>query len=66
MQKALHALVTTAGTRAFQQAATFVAAVTLAGALIMWLMLERTSEIVSRQVIETMTVANPRRLLTVG
>ena len=49
-------LATVAGTRAFQQAALFVAAVVLTGALIMWLLLERTSEIVSRQVIETMSV----------
>lgn len=50
------ALASIAGTRAFQQASIFVAAVVVAGALIMWLLLESTSDIVSRQVVETMTV----------
>lgn len=50
------ALVSIAGTRAFQQASIFVVAAMIAGALLLWLLLERTGEIVSRQVIETMTV----------
>lgn len=44
-----------AGTRAFQQAALFVAAIALAGAVIVWALLEHTSALVSRQVIEAMT-----------
>jgi signal transduction histidine kinase len=43
-----------AGTRAFQQAAVFVAAVVLVGALVMWWLLEATNGLVSRQVVATM------------
>ncbi len=43
-------------TRAFQQAAIFVAAASIAGGLIMWQLLGRTSDLVSAQVIETMMV----------
>lgn len=45
-----------AATRAFQQAAIFVAAALIAGGLIMWLLLSRTSDLVSAQAIETMMV----------
>ncbi len=42
-----------AGTRAFQLAALLVAAVTLVGGLVVWLILDRTSESIARQVRET-------------
>lgn len=42
------------GTRAFQQAAVFAAAVVLVGALVMWWLLEATNGLVSRQVVATM------------
>ena len=45
-----------ASTRAFQQAAIFVAAALIAGGLVMWLLLGRTSDLVSGQAIETMMV----------
>ena len=43
------------GTRAFQQAALLVATVVLAGATVMWLMLEATNGIISRQIVATIT-----------
>lgn len=45
-----------AATRAFQQAAIFVAVALIAGGIIMWLLLSRASDLVSAQVIETMMV----------
>ncbi len=51
----VRSLTVIAGTRAFQQAALFVAAVVLVGGLVMWGLLETTSGIVSRQIVATMT-----------
>jgi signal transduction histidine kinase len=50
------ALAAIAGTRAFRQAALFVAVSAIAGALMMWQLLATTSDAVTRQVIETITV----------
>jgi signal transduction histidine kinase len=52
----VRSLTALAATRAFQQAAIFVAAASIAGGLIMWLLLSRASDLVSAQVIETMMV----------
>lgn len=50
----IHPLAAIAGTRAFQQAAVFVAVVVLVGGLVMWWLLETTSGIISRQIVATM------------
>lgn len=55
-QDLARSLAALATTRAFQQAAVFVAAALIAGGIIMWLLLSRASDIVSAQVIETMMV----------
>ncbi len=49
-------LIALAGTRAFQQAALFVAAVVLAGSVLLWLVLQQAGDAVSRQMIETLTI----------
>lgn len=50
------ALAALLGTRAFQQAALIVAALLVIGGIVMWLSFARTSELLSRQTIETISL----------
>lgn len=51
-----HELASILGTRAFQQAALFVAAVVIAGAVMIWYVLDAASRLVSEQIVETISV----------